>query len=121
MEYRAELESAYRKTCDDYDKALLALSGGAIGLSMAFIKDIVRTEPIRASCLLVSAWISWAASLALVITCFYFSRLAIQHAINRAVEGKESEGPRSTLSIITEVLAAMSGVAFLLGVGLIIG
>ena len=41
QEYRAHLVSAAQKAQEDFDKTLLALSGGALGVSFAFVKDIV--------------------------------------------------------------------------------
>ena len=122
MEYREELERAYSNACDNYDKALLTLSGGALGISMAFIRNIVRDQPIHAPCLLLSAWIGWGASLLFTIASFYFSRLAIQFAISRTAEDKAHEGkPGGAFGVVTEAFAILGGAAFVVGVGFMIG
>jgi len=121
MEYRDELERAYSNACDNYDKALLSLSGGALGISMAFIKNIIRDRPVQSIGLLLSAWSSWAASLLFVIASFYFSRRAIEQVIDMLAEKRTWKGrPGGVLAQITESCAILSGVAFLLGVVLMI-
>jgi hypothetical protein len=41
QQYRALLVQTWQKTQDDIDKAILSLSGGALGVSFVFLKDIV--------------------------------------------------------------------------------
>ncbi|WP_134984071.1 hypothetical protein [Xanthomonas axonopodis] len=54
-EYRQWLVVAEQKAQEDYDKTVLTLSGGALGISFAFVKDIVGQNPIQnSSWLLIS-------------------------------------------------------------------
>ncbi len=46
--YRQHLVDAEQQMQAEYDKAVLVLSGGAIGLSMTFLKDIVGVNPTPA-------------------------------------------------------------------------
>ena len=52
-EYRKELIQTVQKLNENYDKLIITLSGGALGLSLAFIKDIVKNEHIQNSIFLV--------------------------------------------------------------------
>ena len=46
-EYRNGLIAAEQKSQDDYDKTIISLSGGALAISVVFIKDIMgNSEPI---------------------------------------------------------------------------
>lgn len=47
-----------------YDKYLLSLSGGALALSITFIRHIIGDDPVQCSPLIVIAWISFALSVA---------------------------------------------------------
>ena len=61
-DYRGLLISTEQASQTDFDKGVLALSGGALGLSFAFTKDIVGTTHVVHIGFLLSAWIAWAAS-----------------------------------------------------------
>ncbi len=42
-----------------YDKYVLTLSGGALGLSLTFVHDIIGDAPVRVPALIVLVWISF--------------------------------------------------------------
>lgn len=44
-EWREHLVSAEQKSQEDLDKALLSLSGGALGVSLIFLKDVIGQGP----------------------------------------------------------------------------
>ena len=50
-----------------FDKSVLALSGGALGLSFAFVTDIVPLERATDVACLMLAWGAWAISVACVL------------------------------------------------------
>src|SRR5262245_17256947 len=85
-EYRRHLVSAEQKTQDDYDKTVLTLSGGALGISFAFVDKFIRQGPTIRPDLLVAAWTAWVASVGLVLVSFYVSGLALRKAINQTDE-----------------------------------
>jgi len=71
----------------DFDKAIMTLAAGALGVSIAFVHD-VAPHPVRV------AWLGWAwglfaASLVLILLSF----LTSQHALRR--EMKVLSGERS--------------------------
>jgi hypothetical protein len=75
--YDAHLKQAWediQTSSDDFDKNLLAVSSGALGVSLAFIKDIVPLDRAVWLSALYASWICFA--LCLVITIFSF-RFAI--------------------------------------------
>lgn len=80
-EYRKSLIDKEMEIQEDFDKALLALSGGALGISFAFIKDIVGNDPVVHPDLLVLAWILWGFSSSIVLLSYYSSRSAFRKAI----------------------------------------
>ena len=62
--YRESLEALKQKSQDSYDKTVLSLSAGALGLSFAFVKDIVGSWPPQAYAWLFAAWVSWGVVVA---------------------------------------------------------
>ena len=121
--YRSFLISAEQKAQEQYDKTVLALSGGAFGVSFAFVNDIVGRDPQYMECLL-SAWAAWGLSITAVLFSFYFSNLALRKTVMQVdatvkqVDAEEaySSSPGGFFSKVTAVLNAIGGVLFLVGV-----
>jgi hypothetical protein len=78
-EHRKQAIEDIQTSTDDFDKNLLAVSSGALGFSLAFIKDIVHMQSAVWPRMLYASWICFAACI--VITVFSF-RLSI--VANRA-------------------------------------
>jgi hypothetical protein len=115
--YRSHLISAEQKAQEDFDKAVLSLSGGALGVSFAFVKDIIGHGPIVKPNLLVVSWLLWGASIVSILASYFFSHLSLRHAI-RQVDRKRiyDERPGGWFDIITAVLNAAGGLLFIFGV-----
>jgi hypothetical protein len=90
-EYRALLNDTEQKAQEDFDKTVLALSGGALGLSFAFTKDVVGPGNMVHTVWLFGAWLGWGLSSTAVLISFYFSQLALRKAIYQLDSGKLSE------------------------------
>jgi hypothetical protein len=115
-EYRALLTRTEQESQADFDKGVLALSGGALGLSFAFTKDIVGTTNIIHSGYLLGAWIAWASSSTVVLLSFFTSQRALRKAIKQLDQGTigvERPGSWWDLSTASFNLLGLGG--FLLG------
>lgn len=86
-EYRNQLCLAEQKAQGDFDKTIISLSGGALGISFAFIKDIVHFDKITFKSLLLLSWLSWGLSILCILVSFYISNLAFRYAIKQVDEG----------------------------------
>lgn len=116
-EYRKWLITAEQKSQEDFDKTILTLSGGALGISFAFLKDIVGPNPITSSWLLLGAWFAWAFSTFSVLMSYYLSHLALRFTIRQVDDGTiSSQPPGGVFAQITSVLNASGAVLFLVGV-----
>ena len=116
-EYRSLLISAEQKAQEDFDKTVLSLSGGALGISFAFVKDIVGDHPLAQPGFLLLSWIVWGVSVTCVLASFYFSQQALRRAIRQVDMGKIYEQtPGGLYSRITAILNALGGLLFLVGV-----
>lgn len=117
-EYRHYLIEAERKSQEDFDKLVIYLSGGALGLSAIFIEKLIPDPAIKSEWLLMWSWISWIASLTIVLFSYYSSIIAIRKAID-LVDGKtnqQSSRPGGFWSILVETSNILGAVLFVLGV-----
>lgn len=116
-EYRKWLVAAEQKSQEDFDKTVLSLSGGALGISFVFLKDVVGPQPIVLSGFLLAAWLTWAFSTFSVLTSFYLSHLALRRAIGQVDDGTiHKQTPGGAFACLTAILNATGAVLFLVGV-----
>src|SRR5436190_223645 len=59
QEYRAHLVEARQKAFEDFDKTVLLLSGGALGVSITFVKDLIGPGILFCKGCLLSSWACW--------------------------------------------------------------
>ena len=114
-EYRNQLIDAEQKAQDNFDKTVLSLSSGALGISFVFLKDIVGDTPTNISLLMV-AWISWALSSTSVLISFYMSHKALRHAIKQVDANKiREEHPGSWYDKVTGFFNGLGLILFVTG------
>ena len=65
-------------SADSFDKSMLTLSSGALGVSLAFIKDIVPLEQASGVTLLVISWCLFAFCILITVGSFQFSIAALK-------------------------------------------
>jgi hypothetical protein len=100
------------KVDDSYDKAVLILSGSALGLSLVVIQDYLRLRGGGAG-LIALALLSWALS----VSCILFSWKAIGAHLRQMGGGTALMTLAETSSNrMVQALSTGSGVLFLLGV-----
>jgi hypothetical protein len=110
-DYRKHLVDTRQKSQDAYDKTVLALSAGALGVTISFVKEIVGGHPVLLRLLLV-AWICWGISCATVLYSHFSSVAAHNEAIAALDENRE---PNIGSDKATKILNLVSGALFLLG------
>lgn len=122
--YRDHLVQAEQKSVEAYDKSLLALSGGALGISFAFVKDIkelVTPGPFQSTGFLIAAWSAWAITIGVTLFSFYSSHRALRKSIKQVDEETiYQETPGGTWARATHCLNAVAGVLFVCGLALMI-
>jgi hypothetical protein len=112
--YRDLLSKTAQESQSDYDKAVLTLSGGALGVSIAFVKDIIGSDANYDGWLL-AAWLLWGVSCASVLISYYTSAMALRKEISDFDADPERERLFSLPDLLTNVLNAVSGSCFLCG------
>ena len=119
-ELRTLLSGLERDSQNSYDKAILTLSGGALGVTISFVKNVIGETPEGIG-YMFGSWICWGLSLACVLFSFYTSALALRRAVIQLdKESIQEERPGGTFDIFTEVLNAASGCFFLAGIFLFV-
>ena len=120
-EYRNQLVQAREKAIGAYDRALLTLSGGALGLSLVYVNTLVGTDRPLWLWALIFSWFFWLSSLIMTLVSFYTSFCALEKAIedeDKAARGSPSPNemhPGGWYSLCTYRLNLLSGVAFVMG------
>jgi len=117
QEYRDYIIRAEQKAQDDYDKTVIALSGGALGVSFAFIKDIIGSDSISNAILLFLSWLFWTSSITCVLASYYTSHLSLRNVIKK-IDAGETQAPRlgGFADWMTAILNALGGILFVAGV-----
>jgi hypothetical protein len=115
--YRKSLLSAEQQMQTEYDKGVMTLSGGALGISFAFLKDVVGEKELLHGSFLLWAWIFWAVSIACILTSYFTSAKSLRDAAV-AVDQQTIYLTLAKGAWVnwTKGLNVGGGVAFLLGV-----
>lgn len=116
QDFRSRLDELERTSQEAYDKAILTLSGGALGVTISFVKDVIGNGQPKDSHLMLASWICWGLSLSCVLFSHYVSQQALRKTINQLDAGTLAhETPGGWFDRLTAVLNAGSGVFFLAG------
>lgn len=114
QKYREHLYRLEQKAQESFDKSVLSLSGGALGVSFAFTQHFLGTPPYRLQLLLVLAWLAWAASILAILASFFFSNIALRRALSGDCSATTEKSNRC--DSVTAVLNIIGGVFFPTGV-----
>ena len=104
-----------------FDKAILTLASGALGLSLTFIRQIIPNIKNGTIHLLENAWISFGISILITLISFLTSIFACRKGI-KILEGEyinENKNKKckniNYLAIITTCLSILSIISFIIG------
>lgn len=115
---REFLTSVRYQTIQQLDKAILTLSAGAFGISLAFIKQIVSPGRIVAIDLLSNSWICFISSILLTLLSFFTSQIACSRAID-ILEDEYFKGRKGGVNIsayFTKIFTFISMILFIVGI-----
>lgn len=115
-EYRQHLVLAEQKAQEVYDKTVLSLSGGALGISFAFVDKFLTCDTVNNTAYLECAWFCWGLSVAVVLASHFFSQRALRRAIEQVDKGEiYIRAPGGIFSWITVICNTVGGVFFFAG------
>jgi hypothetical protein len=114
LKYRHDLIQAVFKLNENYDKLIITLAGGALGLSLVFIRDFVGDEQIQNTTLLILSWFFFILCLIAILIALLFGIEAHKKAIKQVDSDTiYVEKPGGLFSVLTTVLH-YSGTVFLI-------
>lgn len=109
-EERRSLIELYGKALEGFDKTIVAVSSGAMVLSVTFLHDLAP-KPTTAS--MIPLWVGWGGLL-LCLVLIIISMLTGQRALELALEERKEV---TRFSTITTWLNVTSAIALILGLG----
>src|SRR5215470_16827748 len=86
---RKRLTDLHEKATDSFDRAVMTLAGGALGISLAFVHD-VAPKP-RHTWVMGVSWLLFALSLLLTLLSFLTSESAVVSMIDKFDRSEEIE------------------------------
>jgi len=95
--YLEQLNKAYIESSSQFDKQVLFIASGALGISLAFIKDVVKLNVATNKVLLLLAWIFFGAVILICILSHYTSLKAINYKIENLYQKKNKTSKRLDL------------------------
>ena len=115
--YRKYLVDLLTKTEEEFDRTLLTLAGGALGVSFAFVKDFLGTEAVVGKNCLVVAWSCWIATLALILISQFGASATMARTLRKLDKEKwlDPDNPGGPLSSAVFVATGAAGLFFLVG------
>ncbi|WP_374562557.1 hypothetical protein [Ideonella sp.] len=116
LEYRKLLVEAERKGQEEFDKTVLSLSGGALGVSFVFLKDVIGNQPLDLPGLLIAAWVSWGFSTLAVLLSYHLSIHTIRRCIEQIDRCQRDESFGGVYAEWTKRLNVAGAVLFFVGV-----
>jgi len=120
-EYRAEILRLHADSQASYDKTVVTLSGGALGLSFAFVRDFVAETGPASEVFLLLAWVTWGASLTAMLFSHLTSTWALRRTLSQIDSDEVYDGPiGGRMAQFTQFLNVFGGVAFLAGVAFLL-
>ena len=120
-EYRDWLVKADQKETLNFDKAIMTLSSGALGISITFLHDIVSNPKPYTNIWLLLSWSFLAGSLTTILLAYIFSTRSLRKAINQVDKGTiYTERPGGINSIIAVCFRYFSVGVFVLGVAFLV-
>lgn len=120
LEFRRHLAEARASSQGDYDKAILSLSGGALGVTFVFlIERVADQNQVESPGLAFLSWVAWGLSVIATLISFYVSEHAHGLAIQRMdaiLRGEGAPRPSRFPNTLISGLNLAAGALFILGV-----
>ena len=115
-DYRGTLLKIQEEMQSEFDKTVLALSGGAIALSITLIKELMSPTAAQNSVLLMLSWFFWALSITFVLCSYFTSAHAMESTITELDrDGSVSSSPGGLYNMWTRCLNLAAGIGFIAG------
>lgn len=118
LEERKQLIEAVRESSQLFDKSVLTLAAGALGLSLTFIRQITPSVKQGTIYILVLAWLFFCLSILSTLISFLTSKSACLkqiHILEEDYFGDRCQNSENKLSGLTTLLNVASIISFFVG------
>lgn len=120
LRYREHLVAADKKSVELFDNAVIALSGGALGISVVVLERISdrldkADAVVEHGWLMPVAWACWGVSVAICLLSHYLSHISLRRAIAQHDRREANERPGGWWAFATDVCTGFAGLLFLGG------
>lgn len=121
LEERKSLLATAKEAAAEYAKAIMALSGGALALSITFMEKLAPTPAAGTLWILIAAWSMFASSLLVVVTSFllaqfaFFRQVTLSQAFLLAPSEAKMPAPVNAFAKWIQSLTILALVLFFLG------
>lgn len=118
--YRDHLMAADKKSVELFDNTVIALSGGALGVSVVILERVSERLDkaqiaIQYGWLMPTAWAFWATSVACCLCSHYLSHISLRRAISQLDRGEIIARAGGCWACVTEAFTLIAGIFFLGG------
>lgn len=122
-EFCRHLRSADQRSQESYDKLVIALAGGGLGVSLVVLKDIVGANSPTWPTVLVFGWSAWILCLLLALISFFTSHKGIRALLDAHADGPCDVRTNSWIkaTVVVNISAGLSCVAGIVLVSLFTG
>jgi uncharacterized membrane protein len=121
-EARKDLLARELSNAERFDSAILTLSTAALGVSLAFIKDVVALQSAERVAWLIGSWWLFGCAIVTTLLSFVASQLGLRRQLRLAEEyylggQEESLNARNAPARATDWLFYLAGVFFVAALG----
>lgn len=116
--YREWLVQVDYQASVSFDKAVMTLSGAALGISITFLHDVAPNPLVETKIFLAISWIAFAVSLASILVSYLTSMGSLRRTIKEVDAGTiyDKKKPGGLPTWVTEFLRITAAIGFLVGV-----
>jgi hypothetical protein len=119
LQERKDLIKAEHSMYERFDKAILTLSAGALGISVTFINQIAPNPKVSTWGWIFTAWLSFSLSILSTLISFLVSQKACRRQIEiceKVLLEKENSDQQNKLADLTQWFNYIAIVLFIIGI-----
>jgi len=116
--YLDKIYEAYFESAKQFDKHILFIASGALGISFSFIKDIVNLKDAVCNSVLIISWVDLALVILLSLLSHYISKQALNEKLKLFYHKKQTKADK--LNNIVKYLNISMIIMLVLGIILLV-
>lgn len=118
--YRDWLVKVEHEASKDFDKAVMTLAAGALGISIAFVRYVAPTPVSGSTVWLGLSWTLFALSLVAILVSFLTSQFDLRRAVKEIDDGTIDADRPGEFYYFTFAMNITAAASFVLGVAFLV-